>query len=90
MVTADVRGDDEHVELMLDVAKRHGLMRIDAFRLIAPKPDYQCVADRVPDPRRRPAGSMRRRCHCTVATATVVSPGASVGTGYFATWLTPR
>ena len=39
-VTADVRGDDEHVELMLDVAKRHGLMRIDAFRLIAPKPDY--------------------------------------------------
>ena len=30
----------EHVDLMLDVAKRHGLMRIDAFRLIAPKPDY--------------------------------------------------
>jgi hypothetical protein len=36
----DVRGDDEHVELMLGVARDHGLMRIDAYRLLAPKADY--------------------------------------------------
>jgi uncharacterized protein (DUF1330 family) len=40
MVPADVRGDDDHVELMRAVARTRGLMRIDAYRLLAPKSDY--------------------------------------------------
>ena len=34
------RGDDVHVELMQSVAHEHGLMRIEAFQLIAPQPDW--------------------------------------------------
>ena len=39
-VDATLRGDDEHNELMLGVARDRGLMRIEAFRLLAPKADY--------------------------------------------------
>ena len=30
----------EHVELMLGVAKEHGLMRLEGFKLVAPQPDW--------------------------------------------------
>jgi hypothetical protein len=40
MTSAKVRGDDKHVQLMLGVARDHGLMRIEAYKLLAPKHDY--------------------------------------------------
>jgi hypothetical protein len=40
MTPPEVRGDDEHVELMQSVAREYGLMRIEAYRLLAPKHDY--------------------------------------------------
>jgi hypothetical protein len=40
MASPDERGDHEHVELMKRVARGHGLMRIEAYRLLAPKADY--------------------------------------------------
>ena len=39
-VAHDVRDDEGHIWLMKDVARRHGLMRIEAFALIDPAPDY--------------------------------------------------
>ena len=39
-VSAAERGDTEHVELMQSVAREHGLMRLEAFRLIAPQHDW--------------------------------------------------
>ena len=38
--TPEKRGDDEHIELMRSVAQEHGLMRIEAFRLMAPQPEW--------------------------------------------------
>jgi hypothetical protein len=34
------RGDDEHIALMQSVAREHGLMRLEAFRLIGPQYDW--------------------------------------------------
>ena len=38
--SAEVRGDAEHIELMKSVAREHGLMRIEAFSLIGPQPEW--------------------------------------------------
>jgi uncharacterized protein YciI len=40
LATAEERGDAEHVELMKRVARDRGLMRIEAYQLIAPEPDW--------------------------------------------------
>jgi hypothetical protein len=40
LVDPMTRGDEEHNELMQRVAREHGLMRIEAFRLLGPKADY--------------------------------------------------
>jgi len=40
LVDPMTRGDAEHDALMQRVARDHGLMRIEAFRLVAPKPEY--------------------------------------------------
>lgn len=37
----DERGDPEHVKLMQSVARDHGLMRLEAFRLVAPQADWR-------------------------------------------------
>ena len=37
---AEQRGDAEHIELMQSVAREHGLLRLEAFKLIAPQPDW--------------------------------------------------
>lgn len=34
------RGDAEHIELMHSVAREHGLMRLEAFSLVGPQPDW--------------------------------------------------
>ena len=34
------RGDAEHIELMQSVARDHGLMRLEAFKLIGPQTDW--------------------------------------------------
>ena len=34
------RGDAEHRELMKSVAREHGLIRLDAFQLMAPQPGW--------------------------------------------------
>lgn len=34
------RGDPEHRELMKSVAQEHGLIRLEAFQLMAPQPDW--------------------------------------------------
>ena len=39
-VSADERGDAAHGQLMRSVAREHGLMRLEAFRLIAPRSDW--------------------------------------------------
>jgi hypothetical protein len=39
-IDSATRGDDDHNELMRGVARDHGLMRIEAFRLLGPKADY--------------------------------------------------
>ena len=39
-VPTDERGDAEHVELMKYVGREHGLMRIEAYQLVAPQPDW--------------------------------------------------
>ncbi len=38
--TPDERGDREHIELMQSVARDHGLLRLEAYRLIGPQPDW--------------------------------------------------
>ena len=37
----DVRGDAEHIELMKSVAREHGLIRLEGFRIVGPQPDWQ-------------------------------------------------
>jgi uncharacterized protein (DUF1330 family) len=37
LMSAEDRGDQEHVDLMKNVALKHGLMRLEGFRLIAPQ-----------------------------------------------------
>lgn len=37
---AEQRGDAEHIDLMQSVAREHGLMRLEAFRLLSPQPDW--------------------------------------------------
>ena len=39
-VPPEERGDAEHTKLMRSVAREHGLMRLEAFRLIAPQHDW--------------------------------------------------
>lgn len=36
-VTSEARGDTEHIELMQSVAREHGLMRLEGFKLIGPQ-----------------------------------------------------
>jgi hypothetical protein len=38
--TPEERGDREHIDLMQSVAREHGLMRLEAYRLIGPQPDW--------------------------------------------------
>ena len=40
---AEERGDLAHVELMKAVAREHGLMRLEVFRLISPQSDWHWV-----------------------------------------------
>lgn len=40
LATPEQRGDAEHVALMKSIAQEHGLMRLEAFRLITPQPDW--------------------------------------------------
>ncbi len=40
LMTPEERGDWEHVDLMKEVAREHGLMRLEGFRLIAPQDDW--------------------------------------------------
>ena len=39
-MTPAERGDSEHVELMQSVARDHGLMRLEAFQLVAPQAEW--------------------------------------------------
>ena len=39
-MTREERGDQEHIDLMKSVARDHGLIRLDGFRLIAPRDDW--------------------------------------------------
>ncbi len=39
-VEPNVRGDQEHVDLMKGIARDHRMMRLEAFRLIDPQPDW--------------------------------------------------
>ena len=42
-MTPEERGDDERVEMMQSVARHHGLMRYEAFKLIGPQEDWHLV-----------------------------------------------
>lgn len=39
-LTPEERGDAKHVELMRNIAKEQGLIRLEAFRLLAPQDDW--------------------------------------------------
>ena len=39
-VDPGVRGDREHVDLMKGIARKHRMMRLEAFQLIDPQPDW--------------------------------------------------
>ena len=50
LMSVEERGDREHVDLMKQVAREHGLMRLEGFRLIAPQGRLAPrMGDRVPD-----------------------------------------
>ena len=42
-IAAEERGDAEHIELMQAVAREHGLMRLEAFKLIGPQAAWHRV-----------------------------------------------
>ena len=37
---AEERGDTQHIELMKSIAREHGLMCLEAFKLVSPQPDW--------------------------------------------------
>ncbi len=39
-VEPDLRGDQEHVDLMKGIAREHRMMQLEAFQLIDPQPDW--------------------------------------------------
>ena len=39
-VDPSVRGDQEHIDLMKGIAREHRMMRLEAFQLIDPQPDW--------------------------------------------------
>ena len=39
-LTAEQRGDAEHIALMQEIAREHGLMRLEGFQLLTPQADW--------------------------------------------------
>ena len=40
LLSSTERGDEQHVKLMQGIARRHGLMRLEAFQLLTPQNDW--------------------------------------------------
>ena len=92
LASEEQRGDTEHRELMKSVAREHGLIRLEAFQLMAPQPDWhRAYVIELPtiSPRRRPGWPRKwprrsrptrtRRCTFLDAGPLGSSPGGCLG-----------